>query len=192
MLITPDSEVTLYEDIPITAGYQLVFSSRLKQKAYFASKKKVSRADCTYIKKTGRLRIEYKTNVVQKCNYISFKNSSFENVTFYARISNFEYVNNVTTDIYYAIDWWQTYMFDANYHACTIKREHLTESDYKKADANPWRHDIPELLTDEGLPCEKVSEKLYKMSDYVDGFSGEMTELIPKQTDTDTVDPYEM
>lgn len=185
MLITPDSEVTLYEDIPITAGYQLVFSSRLKQKAYFASKKKVSRADCTYIKKTGRLRIEYKTNVVQRCNYISFKNSSFENVTFYARITDYEYVNNVTTDIYYSIDWWQTYMFDAGFKSCTIAREHLTKADHAKAVENPWRRDIPELLTDEGLACGKTSEKIYETN--LTKIAGDRFR-VPVKTETDDSD----
>lgn len=160
-LIIPDSTVTLYAGVPICDKHQLVFSTRAKQKAYFANKKMVGRADCTYIRRTGRLRIEYNAKRVQQCDYMSFKNESFEDVTFYAKIVDYEYVNNVTTDIIYAIDYWQTYMFDAEYHSCSILREHLTKEDKEKEEENPWRRDIPELLTDEGLPCDQSLETLY-------------------------------
>lgn len=164
-LIVPDSTVNLYADVPISAGHQLVFKSRSTQNTYFLNKRLVTKAGCSYIRKTGRLRIEFNAARVQQCNYMSFTNTSFENVTFYAQILDFEYVNNETTDIIYSIDWWQTYMFDADYHACSILREHLKESDFQKAEENPWRRDIPELLTDEGLPVGKPLEKLYTETD---------------------------
>ena len=176
-LIVPDSTVNLYADVPISAGHQLVFKSRSTQNTYFLNKRLVTKAGCSYIRKTGRLRIEFNAARVQQCNYMSFTNASFENVTFYAQIMDFEYVNNETTDIIYSIDWWQTYMFDADYHACSILREHLTESDFQKAEENPWRRDIPELLTDEGLPVGKPLEKLYtetsQSSILPDVYSGE-------------------
>ena len=168
-LIVPDSTVNMYADVPISAGHQLVFSSRSSQNTYFLNKRLVTKAGCSYIRKTGRLRIEFNAARVQQCNYMSFTNTSFENVTFYAQILDYEYVNNETTDIIYAIDWWQTYMFDAKFHACSILREHLTESDYQKAVENPWRRDIPELLTDEGLPCDESLECIYTDGSLVGG-----------------------
>jgi hypothetical protein len=152
----------MYSDVPISAGHQLVFSNKNAQTLYFANKRLVTKAGCSYIRKSGRLRIEFNAARVQQCNYLSFTNTSFENVTFYAKILDYEYVNNETTDILYSIDYWQTYMFDATYHACSILREHLTEEDYQKAVANPWRRDVPELLTDEGLPVSSELEKIYK------------------------------
>lgn len=160
-LIIPDSTVNMYADVPISEGHQLVFSSRSAQNTYFLNKRLVSKAGCSYIRKTGRLRIEFNTARVQQCNYMSFMNTSFENITFYARILDYEYINNETTDVIYEIDYWQTYMFDANFHACSILREHLTETDYKKAVENPWRRDIPEMLTDEGLSCDESLECIY-------------------------------
>lgn len=177
-LIIPDSTVNMYADVPISSGHQLVFSNRSAQNTYFLNKRLVTKAGCSYIRKTGRLRIEFNAARVQQCDYMSFTNTSFENVTFYARILDYEYVNNETTDIIYAIDWWQTYMFDAKFHACSILREHLTEEDYQKAVANPWRRDVPELLTDEGLPCNKTLEKIYNRTNYVDNYTGEMTSLV--------------
>lgn len=177
-LIVPDSTVNLYADVPISTGHQLVFKSRSAQNTYFLNKRLVTKAGCSYIRKTGRLRIEFNAARVQQCNYMSFKNASFENVTFYANILDYEYVNNETTDILYEIDYWQTFMFDANFHACSILREHLTEKDYQKAVDNPWRRDIPELLTDEGLPCDKTLEKIYNRTNYTNNFTGEMTSLV--------------
>lgn len=160
-LIIPDSTVNLYADVPISGDHQLVFSSRSAQATYFLNKRVASKAGCSYLRKTGRLRIEWSTARVMQSNYISFTNPSFENVTFYAKITDWEYVNNETTDILYEIDWWQTYMFDFEAHACGILREQLTEADYQKAVANPWRRDIPELLTSENLPVSESLECIY-------------------------------
>lgn len=162
--ITPDTRVDMYSDIPISGDHQLFFKSKLEQTSYFNKHRNVTMASCSYINKTGRLRIEFNTARVQQCNYFSFKNGSFENVTFYARILDWEYVNNVTTDILYEIDYWQTFMFDVRYHACMIDREHLTQADYEKAIENPYRRDIPELLTDEGLPVNKELEAHYDIA----------------------------
>ena len=183
-LIVPDSTVNLYADVPIIAGHQLVFKSRSAQNTYFLNKRLVTKAGCSYIRKTGRLRIEFNAARVQQCNYMSFKNSSFENVTFYANILDYEYVNNETTDILYEIDYWQTFMFDAKFHACSIIREHLTEKDYKKAVNNPWRRDIPELLTDEGLPCDKTLEKIYTSS--LSSYTGEQFRIPSKISEDDS------
>ena len=74
-LITPSSTVSLYENVDITDGKTVVFSSKANQTAYFSNKRVSQRVDCTYIRKSGRLRIEYPTSTVSRCNYISFNNS---------------------------------------------------------------------------------------------------------------------
>ena len=170
MLIVPDSNVSLYAGVPISDGHEIVFRSKTEQSTYFATKRIASKAGCTYLRKTGRLRIEWSTETVMRADFISFKNPSFENITFYAKLIDYEYVNNVTTDVLYEIDWFQSFCFDVDYHACEILREHLTEEDYQKAVANPWRRDIPELLTDEGLPCDKTLEKIYNRTEYFNNF----------------------
>lgn len=169
MLIVPDSSVSLYADVPISDGHEIVFRSKTEQSTYFATKRIASKAGCTYMRKTGKLRIEWSTETVMRADFISFKNPSFENITFYAKLIDYEYVNNVTTDCIYEIDWFQSFCFDVDYHACSILREHLTESDYQKAVENPWRRDIPELLTDEGLPCDESLECIYTDGSLVGG-----------------------
>lgn len=160
-LITPSSAVTLYKNINITAGENIIFKSIANQRAYFAKHAVTSVNDCTYVRKTGRLRLEFPTATVAQCNYISFTNGAFENRTFYARIIDYEYINNVTTEIRYGIDYFQSFMFDVEYENCLIQREHLSETDYQKAESNPWDQSIYEFQTAEDLPSTKEIEKIY-------------------------------
>lgn len=160
-LITPSSAVTLYKGINITAGENIIFKSVANQRAYFAKHAVTSVNDCTYVRKTGRLRLEFPTSTVAQCNYISFTNGAFENRTFYARIIDYEYINNVTTEIRYGIDYFQSFMFDVEYENCLIQREHLSETDFQKAEANPWDQSIYEFQTAEDLPSSKEIEKIY-------------------------------
>lgn len=154
-VITPNSQIKLYSGIEITDGLEMVFKSKAGQNAYFNSKLKASNVTCTYIKKTGKCRIEFPTSTVSQCNFISFTNASFENVTFYARVTNWEYVNNVTSDIMYEIDWFQTYMFNVEYKDAKIEREHLSEDDFQALEKNPWKTGIYEMETEEGLAVDK-------------------------------------
>lgn len=160
-LITPSSAVTLYSGINITAGENIIFQSVANQRAYFAKHAVTSVNDCTYVRKTGRLRLEFPTATVAQCNYISFTNGAFENRTFYARIIDYEYINNVTTEIRYGIDYFQSFMFDVEYENCLIQREHLSETDFQKAESNPWDQSIYEFQTAEDLPSTKEIEKIY-------------------------------
>lgn len=107
------------------------------------------------ILKDGKCRIEFPTSTVSQCNFITFTNASFENVTFYARVTNWEYVNNVTSDIMYEIDWFQTYMFNVEYKDAKIEREHLSEDDFQALEKNPWKTGIYEMETEEGLAVDK-------------------------------------
>ena len=154
-VITPNSQIKLYSGVEITDGLEMVFKSKAGQNAYFNSKLKASNVTCTYIKKTGKCRIEFPTSTVSQCNFISFTNASFENVTFYARVTNWEYVNNVTSDIMYEIDWFQTYMFNVEYKDAKIEREHLSEDDFQALEKNPWKTGIYEMETEEGLAVDK-------------------------------------
>ena len=154
-VITPSSQIKLYSNVEITDGLEMVFKSKSGQDAYFNSKLKASNVNCTYIRKTGKCRIEFPTSTVSQCNFISFTNTSFENVTFYARVTNWEYVNNVTSDIMYEIDWFQTYMFNVEYRDAKIEREHLSEDDFQALEKNPWKTGIYEMETEEGLAVDK-------------------------------------
>ena len=180
-LITPSSTVVLYSGINITAGENIIFKSVANQRAYFAKHVVATVNDCTYIRKTGSLRLEFPTATIAQCNYISFTNKAFENKTFYARIIDYEYVNNVTTEINFAIDYFQSYMFDVEYEDCLIEREHLSDEDFQKAETNPWDRSIYEFQTSESLVSGKEGEKIYSYSIDPNDPSGDI-DVFPKLT----------
>lgn len=152
MYVAPSSTVKLYGGVQIIPGRQIAFSSKANQTAYFASKLVQSDTPCTYVRRTYSVKVEVAMSVVKNCNYISFVNPDFENITWYARITNYEYVNNACTEIFYAIDYFQTFMFDVNFEVCTMDREQLSVTDYDKSVANPYDYSIVELRTNENIP----------------------------------------
>ena len=161
MRIVPDSTITLYGGVDIDNGEQLVFKSRANQTAYFQSKLVRAQTPCTVVRKTGRLRVEIAGSVIATCNYLSFVNPSFDNKIVYARIIDYDYINNECVEISYAIDYWQTWMFDVHFDDMYIEREQLSEGDYQKSVTNPYDTSILELKTLESLPVSTDMEKPY-------------------------------
>lgn len=171
MKIVPQSTITLYKDVDIGTELQLAFSTKAKQTAYFASKVKKSYVNCTVVKdKIGVVKVAVKpvgqagsgeiTGVdLAECNYMSFVNPSFDNKTIYCYLIDYEYDNNETAFIYYTIDYWQTWGFDVTFHNSFIDREHLSVDDWNKVEANPYRPDVPQMVTQEPLPVPMGYEK---------------------------------
>lgn len=160
MRIQPDSTINLYGgvDIDITSGVEIAFKTIANQRAYFASKLVRANTPCTMVKKTGYVRLEVPGSVVKNCNYISFTNPSFDNKTFYGAITDYNYINNECIEISYIIDWWQSYMFDVTYERMGIDRQYLNETDFAKAEANPYDQSIFAFQTNESLPYDKSLE----------------------------------
>lgn len=159
MRIVPDSTITLYGGVDIDNGEQLVFKSRANQTAYFQSKLVRAQTPCTVVRKTGRLRVEIAGSVIATCNYLSFINPSFDNKIVYARIVDYDYINNECVEISYIIDYWQTWMFDVTFENMYIEREHLSQADFAKAETNPYDPTIFEFKTAESLPIARDLEK---------------------------------
>ena len=163
--IAPCSTITLYSNIPITNGQQLAFKKVADQTAYFASKKISGHesTNCTYVRRTGQLKIQDKMGIMLQCNYFSFKNGNadFENKTIYCRVTDFSYINNNTVLISYVVDWFQTFMFDVTYESAVLEREHLSVTDWGKVATNPYDPSVYEMWTPEDLPVDKSMEKVY-------------------------------
>lgn len=180
MRIIPDSTITLYGGVDIDNGEQLVFSSKANQTAYFQSKIVRASTPCTVVRKTGALRVEIPGSVVSTCNYLSFINPSFDNKIVYARIVDYDYINNECVEISYLIDFWQTWMFDVQFEDSYIEREHLSQADHDKAEVNPYDPTIFEFRTDETLPIAKDLEKLTYEIGYNNTYDGyRVTEALP-------------
>lgn len=209
MRIVPDSTISLYAGVDIDNGEQLEFKTRTNQAAYFQSKLVRAQVPCTVVKKTGEVRVEIPGSVISTCNYMSFINPSFDNKTIFARIIDYDYINNECVSINYAIDYWQTWMFDVSFEDMYIEREHESQADNEKAQTNPYDPTIFEFRTNENLPISKDLEKKMYTIGYddttdglkignalegvlnVDGTVGILIKLAEIDfADIDSVDPY--
>lgn len=167
--IPESSKVTFYSGVDITQGLEVIFSSRESQEAYFNSKiftTAASNKNFSYLRRGGSMKCGITAAEAAKCDYISFINPAFENRRFYAKLVDYQYVNNRTTLITYAIDYFQSYMFDVVYDQGTIEREHLSEADYQLSVLDPWRRDVYGLLTGEDLQVSPDMEELYQSGSY--------------------------
>ena len=101
-------------------------------------------------------------DTLQFCNYLSFINPSYGNKIYYCNITNYDYINNETVEISYAIDWWMTDMFTANIEACSILREGFTKGEFNTLKKNPYA-DVIKMRTGEPIACTSETEPLHKV-----------------------------
>lgn len=175
MYIVPSSTVNLYRGVPYDTGRVVAFSSKAKQSAYFQRKLVQSAVPCTYVRRTGEVRLEVPLSVAKNCNYMSFVNPDFENVTWYAAIDDYEYINNGCTAITYTIDYFQSLCFSVTFDPCSIDREQLSVDDYNKSVQNPYNFNILELQTAENI---NLPDDAYDIPDMM----GERTASSSKRT----------
>lgn len=152
MYIVPDTLIYLIKNIRLDPSYQntIYFSDAAAQQRYFQSKAYVTLDRHTYQKKTmGRIRIGMPIGSVYGTSYMMFKNTSFENKWFYAFVTNYEYVNDDTTDIFYELDLIQTYLFDYVPLECMVERMSHPETDAVGANILPESLDTGEYYYSE-------------------------------------------
>lgn len=149
--IGQNSVLNVYANIECTDGQQVIFQSDSARAAYFNNHRVAQFTGMSYVYHDGIVKLEATPGTMVNANYISFNNPSFESKPIYARITDWKYVNNKTVALTYEVDWFQTFMFDFTAQSSQISREHLSETDWAAAVANPWRADIMELNQDEGI-----------------------------------------
>ena len=72
----------------------------------------------------GVIRVGIGIETLNDVNYMAFVNTSINSKWFYAFVRKTEYVNNITTDVYYEIDYLMSYYFQTTFASCYIEREH--------------------------------------------------------------------
>ncbi len=123
----PTTEIVLCRNVPLDNSYdhQLTFASQQAQATYFYTKAYKTLLENTYQRvMMNKLRIQCSIGDAMACNYLFFSNNSHENKTIYAFITGWEYVNDVTTEITYEIDVFQTFWFDIDIKPSFVEREH--------------------------------------------------------------------
>lgn len=116
MYIAPDSTVKLIKNLRLSPVDTAFFSTPAAQEAYFSSKAFVTLTDYTVVRHTrGLIYVNLPIGRVFGTSYMMFKNTSFENKWFYAFVTNYEYVNNDTTAVFFSLDLNQTYLAGTDY-----------------------------------------------------------------------------
>lgn len=128
-----DTTFSFYKGVNLSLGSidTFYFASRSAQTTYFATKLSFTVTNCSYQRADiGKVKIDKAYKYVYDCDYLSFKNTSYENKTFYAFITGVEYIDDNTTIVYYVIDNVQTWLLDCTIPACYIERQHSTTDDF--------------------------------------------------------------
>lgn len=128
MLIQPDTYIRLIKNCPLDKTYDhtLYFNSETEQITYFKNTLQGIPFNKQSYQRCGKdvLHIQEKAENLYDCNYLMFQNTAFGNKYFYAFITSIEYVNNVSSKVYYVIDVMQTWFFDYTLQHCFVEREH--------------------------------------------------------------------
>lgn len=128
--IQPNGNIKLYSGIRLDNAYQnaLSFENAAARTAFFHNDNPYLIATLTkqsYQRVTsGQCDIEMGVTALYNCNYMAFQNLGFSNRWFYAFVTNVEYINNITTRVFYEIDVLTTFYFDWNYLPSFVEREH--------------------------------------------------------------------
>lgn len=160
MVIIPNTDISLLKNVPLDTTYRntIYFSDAASQRAYFLSKAKHTLASYSYQREDRFLKAGISADSAYDCNYMMFRNTAYGNKTFYAFITNVEFINNTTCKIDFEIDVMQTWAFDYDIMPSFVEREHsLTD--------NIGDNTIPEnIFTGDAIPTEVIDPG--KLLDY--------------------------
>ena len=142
-MIAPQTEITLYKTtIELDELNQIKWNEWADQWGYFQSLPHINLDNATYQRKDGVIRYPndgIPFDELLRYNYVSYKNESYSNKTFFAFVKRMRYVNDGMTEIEIETDVWQTWQFDLEYHKCFVEREHVS-------DDTLGLHTVPENL----------------------------------------------
>lgn len=125
------SKLYFLQGVPLDNSYTdtLWFDSVGAQTAAFQAKAVAQLIDLWYVRKglNGYADISTPISTIQGCNYVMYQNTSYSDKWYYAFLTNIEYLNDGTTRIYFETDVIQTYLFDFEFKASMVEREHVMD-----------------------------------------------------------------
>lgn len=125
--VAPNSRAIFYKNTGLSPNYDntLYFSSNSAKDDYFGSLGGFDTSRLSY-QRENRNTIRVETNIINlyNCDYMRFKNDSFENKWFYAFVTAVNYVNNITTEVVYQLDPLMTWMGVFTLNQCYVARQH--------------------------------------------------------------------
>lgn len=117
--------------VPITPVNQIDFTLKSAQSAYFESKIVRSYNKCSYIPRSGTLKVTGYIDDLNNCNYGYYDNIyNGTSKRYYFWIVKKDYSAKGTTTLTVAIDEFQTWLFDFKMQPCIVEREHVTDDTF--------------------------------------------------------------
>lgn len=129
--IVPNSTIEFFGDVGLSPTYEdsRYFVNENQKNSFFDSLPKARVLTCTYQRENrNRVRVGLSMGSLYNKQYMRFKNtgSGFEDKWFYAFITAVDYINNVTTEVEYQIDYIMTWMGAFTLSKCYVERQHST------------------------------------------------------------------
>ena len=126
----PNGTIKIYHDVPLDSSYVHSYNSADWNTPFataIESFRKYTLPAQSYSRLTeGSVRVEIFKGDLISCNYMQITNGiNGENFPYWCFITDVEYVNNTTSDIYFQIDYLQTYWDRFTIPANFIVREHI-------------------------------------------------------------------
>ena len=130
-LVAPISQVRLMS-VPFEIDYNHVIDFRASagsghpaaQTNYFLSLPSLQVYDFMYIRQNSGIKVPFPKDQVMHYNYCMYKNNQFSDKWFYAFITDVQYINPNTAELFLSTDVFQTYYFDLSFKTSFIEREH--------------------------------------------------------------------
>lgn len=131
------SSVMLCENTKLSAQHQIKFKSKSDQLSYFKSRAKYQLNNVSYIKSnnyfSGTVRLPIAFTSLLSCDYIVYSNptDSGQLRTYFSRIDNIRYIDALTSEISFSLDFYQTFLFEYTVLSALTEREHIAKADDK-------------------------------------------------------------
>lgn len=127
MYIAPNTDIYILKNIPLGKDYEntVYYKDAATQAAAFLNYQKFHLSNYSYQRQQlGTIRVELKYEQLYDCNYLMFKNTSFEDKWFYCFITGISYINDEVSEIYYEMDVMQTWCYDYHFLTSYVARRH--------------------------------------------------------------------
>ena len=108
----------------------LYFANETAQRNYFTSIISRTFTNVSYQSETRTFRCPDKLDNVRQYNYMMWQNTAYSNKWFYGFIKKMTYVNDNFTDVEFAVDPLQTFMFDITVKPSFVEREHTNDDSF--------------------------------------------------------------
>lgn len=154
----PETTVYLFKATGVDDENQPFFTSEGEKLAWYQSHTYKVFNEYSYQRENREfIRVEGKAEQLREYDMMCFRNS--ENRYIFCRVEEVEFINPNTADIYYSIDYMQTYVDVCDFGECWVERE-MVEND--------WNGEIPSWnnVEPEGIETGRLTRTLDKVASY--------------------------